>query len=314
MPHSHDHDHDLEHISDRRLFWLVALNLGLTAAQLLIGLLSRSLSLVADAVHNFSDAAALLIAFVARKIARKKPDEAFTFGYRRAELIAALINLTVLCVVGLYLIYESLLRFLHPEPIEALWVIIAALIALLVDIITAALLWSMSTGNLNLRAAFLHNLTDAAVSLAVLLGAVVIHFYELTWIDPLLTLLIAAYILSMSLSMLKQSATILMEAAPLKLDLEALRAHIKAHPAVLDLHHLHVWDLDEEHRALEAHIVLHNDMPLSEAARILAALKDLLRQKFHIPHATLELEWHQTPCLEFCVTHQHEHEHEHGGG
>lgn len=301
--HHHHHHHHGDDVSDRRIIWTVLLNLLLTVVEVVVGILSGSLALIADAVHNFSDAGALVIALVARRIGRRAPDEAFTFGYRRAELIGAIINLTVLMVVGLYLIYESVMRFFQPTEIEALWVILAASAAVIVDLLTVVLLWAMARGNINIRAAFLHNLVDAAVSLAVIAGAAIIHWFGWHWIDAVLTLIIAAYILVMSTGMLRRSAAILMEGTPPGLDLELVRKTTRAHPDVADLHHLHAWQLDEEHRALEAHVVLCHDLTLSQVRAVTDELKAILRDDFHISHATLEMEYDKARCKQ--PTHHH---------
>ena len=159
MGHGHSHG-DPSEIGEKRLWWAVAANILLTLAQIIGGIVSGSLSLIADALHNFSDAASLLIALVAIRIGRKPPDQFKTFGYKRAETIAALINLTTLIIIGLYLCYEAIMRFITPEPIAGWTIVIVAAIALVVDIFTALLTYSQSKTSMNIKAAFLHNLTD----------------------------------------------------------------------------------------------------------------------------------------------------------
>ena len=159
MGHDHNHSHGTENVSDGVLLWTVIVNLGLSVFEFVAGAISGSVALMADALHNTNDAAALLIAYIARKISRKGADGQYTFGYRRAELIGAMIQLTALILVGLYLVYEAVRRFFDPEPLLGGWIMAAAGVALVVDVITAWLLWSMSKGSLNVKAAFLHNLT-----------------------------------------------------------------------------------------------------------------------------------------------------------
>ena len=156
MAHEHHHHHDIEMMGDRRLIVAIAINMLLTLAQVVGGIISGSLALIADALHNFSDAAALLIAWVARRIGRQPADRFKTFGYKRAEVIAALINLVTLVLVGLYLIYEAIWRVFEPQIIEGWMVIIVAGIALVIDVITAILTYTMSKHSMNIRAAFLH--------------------------------------------------------------------------------------------------------------------------------------------------------------
>lgn len=284
------HHHDHGELSDGRLIFAVGLNLLLTVVEVVGGILSGSLALIADAVHNFNDAAALLIAWIARRVARRKPDDRFTFGYRRAELIGAMVNLTTLIVVGLYLLYEAGERLINPEPILGPWVVAVAGVALLVDIGTAVLLWAMSKGNMNVYAAFIHNLTDAAASVAVLIGGALVWWKGWTWVDPLLTAAIAAYILYMSIGMFRRTASILMENAPPGVDLDAVRALLVEPEAVGEITHFHVWELDEEHAALEACLTIDGSTTVTESNDLARELKDRLRDEQKIQHATLEFE------------------------
>lgn len=295
MAHNHTHSHGTNNIGDRPLLATIALNLALSAFEFAAGVLGGSIALMADAAHNTNDAAALLIAYVARKISRKGADERYTFGYRRAELIGALIQLTALILVGLYLVAEAAKRFLDPQPPLAGWMMAASAVALVVDLLTVVLLWAMSKGSLNVRAAFLHNLTDAAASLAVLAGGAAVWKFGWTWIDPALTLLIAGYILWMSVGMLRHSASILMEAAPADLDTDALIRKVESLDTVRGVHHLHIWELDEHHRALEAHVVI-DGIPPEAHATLRKNIKHLLHEEFHIGHSTLEFETEPHSC------------------
>jgi len=296
MAHDHAHSHGTEDIPDRILLWTVVVNLGLSVFEFAAGAVAGSVALMADALHNTNDAGALLIAYVARKISRRGADHRYTFGYRRAELIGAMIQLTALIVVGLYLLIEAVKRFYTPEPLLGGWMMIAAGVALLVDIVTAWLLWSMSKGNLNVRAAFLHNLTDAAASIAVLLGGAAVYWLGWFWIDPLLTLLIAGYILYMSVGMLRQTASILMEGAPAGFSVDDLKRDIATMVDVMDIHHVHVWELDEHRRALEAHIVISHAGSMSEMETIKAEVRKHLHDQYDIAHSTLEMEMHGLEC------------------
>lgn len=290
MPGHHDHAHDAAGLSDRRLVVAVGLNLLLTVAEVAGGILSGSLSLVADAVHNFNDCASLAIALVARRVARKPADRLRTFGYRRAEVIAALINLTVLIVVGLYLVYEAFERLVAPREIEGWTVIAVALVALAVDVVTALLLMSMSRGGLNLRAAFVHNVSDALGSLAVIVVGVGALYGSAYVLDVAVTLLIAAYILWQSVSMIRKAIHLLMESVPTDIDLHEVVQQMTRVPGVRDVHHVHIWQLDEEHRALEAHVVIAQES-VDEMIAVKRALKSLLADRHGVAHSTLEFEF-----------------------
>ncbi|MDA3958172.1 cation diffusion facilitator family transporter [Oceanispirochaeta sp.] len=222
------------------MLWTVLANLGLSVFEFVAGLVSSSVSLMADALHNTNDAGALLIAYIAHRISCKAADERYTFGYRHAQLIGAMIQLTSLILVGLSLIYEAIHRLFAPEPLNGGWIMFAAGIALVFDIVTAWLLWAMSKGSLNLKAAFLHNLTDAGASVAVLLGGAAIYCLGWDWVDPVLTLVIAGYILWKSWDLLIQTSSILMEGSPEEIEIASVEEAIEACSGVIEAYHLHL--------------------------------------------------------------------------
>ncbi|MDB2681037.1 cation diffusion facilitator family transporter [Opitutales bacterium] len=296
MGHDHNHSHGTENVSDGVLLWTVIVNLGLSVFEFVAGAISGSVALMADALHNTNDAAALLIAYIARKISRKGADGQYTFGYRRAELIGAMIQLTALILVGLYLVYEAVRRIFEPEPLLGGWIMAAAGVALIVDVITAWLLWSMSKGSLNVKAAFLHNLTDAGASVAVLLGGAAILWLNWTWVDPVITLIIAGYILYMSFGMLKKTSRILMEGTPTNLSVDEIKEALEALDGIENVHHIHVWELDEHHRALEAHVVIGEACSMEELESLKATVKTCLGKHFSIHHSTLEFESAENRC------------------
>ncbi|MEZ5690263.1 MAG: cation diffusion facilitator family transporter [Rickettsiales bacterium] len=285
----HGHDHGEKDMADGRLIAAVGINLLLTIAQVIGGIISGSLSLVADALHNFSDAASLVIALFARKIGRKPPDELRTFGYKRAEIIAALINLVTLVIVGVYLIYEALWRFFKPEMVEGWLVIIVASIALIIDVVTAILTYNMSKNSVNMKAAFLHNLSDALSSICVIIAGSLIILYDWYWVDSFLTLLIAGYVLYQGFSMLPSTIHLLMEGTPAHLSISKVISAMEEIEGVDSVHHVHVWQLDEHHNALEAHIV-SGVTQISEIEKIKTSLKSMLKDNFSVGHSTLEFE------------------------
>lgn len=287
MGHGHDHHHDIEGMDDSRLIWAIAINMVLTLAQVVGGIISGSLALIADALHNFSDAAALLIAWVARRIGRKSADSFKTFGYKRAEVIAALINLVTLVIVGLYLIYEALWRIYEPKSIDGWTVIVVAGVALVIDVATAILTFSMSKHSMNIRAAFLHNISDALASAGVIVAGSLILLYDWYWTDTALTLLIAGYVLYQAATLLPKTIHILMEGTPENISIEEVIKAMEGVRSVSNVHHVHLWQLDEHRNGLEAHVVIGDFMD-SEAIK--TELKDELKQRFSIVHSTLEFE------------------------
>ena len=293
--HSHHHHGDLSAASLRGLWGAVAANIVLTLAQLIGGIIAGSLSLIADALHNFSDAASLVIALVAIRIGRRPPDQIKTFGYKRAETIAALINLTALVIIGFYLVIEATKRFYMPQPIEGWPVIILAGLAIVINGVTAFLTYRQAKHSTNIRAAFLHNLSDALASVGVIVAGALILLYNWVWADAAITIVIAGYVLWQGLTELPKVIHLLMDGTPVDVDIEKTVAGMQELDGVADVHHVHVWQLNEQQNALEAHIVLETGHDMDAVKR---ALKALLHEKFGIGHSTLEFE--NTPCDASC--------------
>ncbi|MWP38527.1 cation diffusion facilitator family transporter [Rhodobacter sphaeroides] len=287
MPHDH---HGLDPKSgDRRVAAAIWANALLTVAQVAGGLFAGSLVLIADALHNFSDMASLVIAFAARRISRRPADARMTFGYGRIEIVAALVNYTTLILMGFYLISEGLMRLVDPPGVDGWIVVILGCVALVVDTLTAALTWSMQKGSVNIRALFLHNLSDALASVAAVAGGILILLYDIRWIDPALTLLIAGYILWFALREIGTPIRTLMLGSPPDLDMGAVIEEVRRVPGVRDLHHVHLWQLQEHEAALDCHIVLEEEgWPRLEAIK--AEIKARLNARFGIGHSTLEIE------------------------
>lgn len=293
----HGHHHIDPEAGDRRVAFAILVNLGLTAAQVIGGVLAGSLALIADALHNFSDAIALIIAFGARKIARRPADSDMTFGYGRAEAIAALVNYVTLIIVGVYLVYEAMTRFITPQGVDGWLVVVIAGVALAVDLITALLTYRLSKTSINIRAAFLHNVADALGSVAVIVAGALILLYDWRLVDPIVTLLIAGYILWQAAREIGAVIRILMLGSPPKLDSSEVAARIRAVEGVRSAHHIHLWQMDEHESALEAHIVL-TDEAAERATEVRTAIKARLRGEFGIGHSTLEMEAGDDACAE----------------
>ncbi len=275
--------------SDARLVGAICVNGALTIAQMVGGLLSGSLALVADALHNLSDAGALLIALVSRRIGRRPADHVQTFGYRRAELVGALINATSLNLVGLYLVAVALGRVVDPPSVDGRILVVVAASALVVDLVTAGLTYRMAKDSLNVKAAFVHNMADAFGSVAVILAGVLALRYQLYIADVIATLLIAAYAMYHGVGITKEAGRILALGAPVDIQVPALVDAIREVEGVADVHHVHVWALDESERSFEGHIVVGStDVQFGEH------VKELVRgvlARYGITHATLECEF-----------------------
>ena len=285
--HHHHHESD----SDTSLFVAVGINILLTLAQVIGGIISGSLSLIADALHNLSDATSLGIALFARKISRKPADEFKTFGYQRAEVIAALINLTLLITISIYLIYEAVWRMVDPQIVAGWIIVLVAGIALIIDTITALITYKMSKKSVNMKAAFLHNLSDALASIGVIIAGTLILLYDWYWVDTLVTFFIAGFVLWQGLLLLPKTIHLLMEGTPENLSSEDIKLLAEKIKGVKDVHHIHIWHLDEHRIALEAHVVVTSEV-FKEVELIKDRLKELLKNKFNITHSTLEFEHH----------------------
>ncbi|MBD3623895.1 MAG: cation transporter [Rhodobacteraceae bacterium] len=296
MPHDHGHAHIDPDSGDRRVSIAIWANGLLTVAQIVGGILSGSLALIADALHNFSDMASLVIAFAARKIARRPADERMTFGYGRVEIVAALINYTTLILIGFYLIYEGGMRMIDPPEVQGWTVVILGGVALVVDTLTALLTYSMQKGSVNIRALFLHNLSDALASVAVIVGGSLIILYDMRWVDPAITIGIALYILYLAFTEIGGPIRTLMLGSPPDIDNQAVCAAVRSVDGVSDLHHVHLWQMQEHNAALDCHVVLTAD-GWNQIEEIKAAIKDRLKEDFSIGHSTLEFE-HETRAHE----------------
>lgn len=271
----------------------VSVNIFLTVVQILAGVAAGSLAMIADAIHNLSDALSLIIALAARKLARRPADEAMTFGYGRIEVVAALVNYTTLIVIALWLLAEGFHRLFDPLEVQGWIVVIVAIVALVVDLVTAFLTFRLSRQSMNMRAAFLHNLADAMGSLALILGGTLVLLFDWRLIDPILTLVIAGYILWLAGLGLVPAVRLLMLGSPDTPRLQEVIGEMRAVPGVADLHQVHLWQMQEHASSLEAHVVLDSTRP---ASQVRADLKTLLHDRFAITHSTIELENPDEAC------------------
>lgn len=286
---AHDHAHVDDSMSDKRLVFSLMLNLLLTIVEVVAGIFSGSLALIADGVHNFGDCGSFVIALIARKIGRLPSDERRTFGYRRAEIIGALINLTILMITSLYLICEGAARLMTEHAVDGWTMVVTAGLALAVNVATVAMLRAGSRGNMNVRAAYLHNLADSLSSLGVVLAGIAILRFGAGWVDAVMTIVVSLYVLWQSVPDMRRSIHILMEGAPADIDAAELLSAMQSVAGVAEVHHLHLWELDEHERALEAHVVV-KEPHLERWPAIKLEIKSRLGEQFHVHHSTLELE------------------------
>lgn len=274
----------------KKLLLTIALNLIITVGQFVGGIISGSISLLSDALHNLSDVMALLISYVATNLVKKENTLRRTFGFQRAEIIAAFINSSTLIAIAIYLCFEAIRRFSEPISIESSWVIIFASLSILLNGISVLILHKEADHSLNIKSAYIHLLSDMFTSVAVLAGGIIMTFYNLYWIDGVLTLLIAAYLIYSTWSILVESLKVLMLFTPQNIDPTTISDLICAIKEVENIHHVHIWQLNEEKIHFEAHIDFKNDVSLKEINEVFDKIRRLLQAEFNINHVTLQPE------------------------
>lgn len=289
--HSHSHSHNHNDLKGRNLLISIFLNILITISQVIGGLISGSLALLSDALHNFSDVLSLVVSYIANKLSKKEASIHRTFGYKRAEILAAFINASTLIIVAVLLIIEAIKRFQNPEEIKTGLVIWLSLIGIIANGLSVLLLKKDSESNMNMRSAYLHLLTDMMASVAVLVGGLLMKFYQIYWIDSALTLAIAIYLIWMGYDLLKTSTKVLMLFTPEAVPVKEIVAEINAFESIKNVHHVHVWQLNEDEIHLEAHIDFQEDITLSQFDVILHEIEELVFHKYDINHVNIQPEF-----------------------
>lgn len=288
-------DVDVADTSGRSLLLTLGLNLLIPAAQVVGGIMAGSMALISDAVHNFSDFIAVLIAYVAHRLGQRGASERNTFGYRRAEVLAAAANVVLLVAASIFIVYESIERFSHPESISGKLVMVFAGVGVLGNGLSALILHRDSKHSLNVRGAFLHMLGDLLTSVAVLASGLALMFRPWYWLDPLLSLLIVVFILKNCWGILRESVDVLMNATPAGLDIRAVKDSIEQTPGVVSAHHLHAWRICATSVAFTCHVVV-SDHPVSWTERLRDDICRALHDRFGLDHAVLQFE--TVPCTD----------------
>ena len=288
--HGHGHSVDITGIKGLNLFIVVLLNFLITIVQVIGGLYAGSLSLISDALHNFSDGIAIAISYFAIKIAGKGNDEKRTFGYKRATILAAFINSAILIIISIFLFKEAYIKFINPQPINGGVVIWVALVGLIANMIGVMLLQKGSKGDMNIRSSYLHLLSDALSSVVVVIGGIVIYYFNLYWIDPILTIAIGLYVLKESFEIIKQAFNILMQGVPENIDIKRITDDLSKIEDIENIHHVHIWSLDEHNISFEAHINI-KDMMVSETRSVLEKIEHVLKDHHQINHMTIQFEY-----------------------
>lgn len=300
MGHQHSHQHG--QLSGNRLLFSIILNIIITASQVIGGIISGSLALISDAVHNLSDVISLIISYSANLLSNKKRQTLHqTFGFKRAEIIAAFINSSTLIIIAVFLGIEAVKRLNNPTEISSDVVIWLAFIAILANGLSVILLKKDATYNLNMKSAYLHLISDMLTSVAVMIGGILMKYYQIYWLDAILTIIISLYLLFMSWSIFIDSLKILMLFAPKGLEIKVIQDEITALPEIDNIHHVHIWQLNDHDIHFEAHIEFNKDIKLSEFDVICSKVEHILKKKFHIRHSNLQPEFERDDHKDFII-------------
>lgn len=288
--HGHDHKHDHGNLKGRNLGIAILLNVGITVAQVVGGFISGSLALLSDALHNFSDVLALVISWFASKLSGRKQTARQTFGYKRAEILAALINAVSLIVIAFFLLKEAVERLGEPQEIQSGLVVILGGLSIVLNGASVLLVMKDAKNNINMRSAYLHLLSDMISSIAVVLGGFAMYMWEVSWVDSILSIAIALYLVYSSWGLIVESVRIIMQFAPIHINLEEVQQKVKLVKKVKNIHHVHVWQLDDKQVNFEAHVSFNEDLHLSEVNKVLHEIEHILHDDFEINHVTLQPE------------------------
>jgi cobalt-zinc-cadmium efflux system protein len=307
--HAHHHSH-----TGQILNWSLLATASFVVIEIWAGTRGHSLSLLSDAGHNATDALALLLAWFGMRQEARPPDERRTFGYQRAGVLTALVNALTLILISAWIFYEGVMRIAHPEPVNDRIMAFTAMGGILMN---GAIVWGLARTNrddLNLRSALVHMMGDLIGSAAIVIGAVVLRYTGWLWLDPVLSMVIAALIVWSAWDIVRESLNILLEALPRGMSLGRVKDSLRLLEGVLDVHDLHIWSLGSRSRALSCHVLI-NDVRPSESFVILESIRHVLADEFKIRHTTVQFE-HLNCCPpeEVCAGHSggaHDHEHDH---
>lgn len=285
MGHQNTHS-----IRKKNLLLTIFINVVITVAQVIGGFVSGSLALISDALHNFTDVVSLIISYIASVFSYKQASENKTFGYKRAEIIAAFVNACTLLVIANFLIFKAFKRFLNPTSIESDLVIWLSIVAIVGNGLSVYILHKDAKSNMNIRSSYLHLFTDLLGSIAVLIGGLLMKFYALYWIDSVLTFVIAVYLIAVGFQLAKKSFNVLMLFTPPEIDVDKLISEVNKIEKVKHIHHIHVWQLNDDEVHLEAHVDFEEDIKLSEFDLVLELIEAEV-EKFGINHVNIQPEF-----------------------
>lgn len=292
--HEHIHCHHHGEVSEKSVKLLIvsfAINMLLSVVEIIGGIVSGSVALIGDALHNTSDALSILIAVIAFKIGHKKASLKYTYGFKRAEVIGGFVNLILLFVSGCYLLVEGVERLLFPQTIDGIMIVWISVLALIIDAATAEISHHDAHHNSNMKMVFVHNLADAFGSIGVIVSGLCVMWFGVYYVDGIIALLIAFYMIFQAIVSFPPTVNILMNAAPDDLDIEEIKREIMQIKDVKGVHHIHLWCISEHDVAIECHVE-------SSAFGIVPQISEVLKEKFNIRHCNIQTE--ETNCCQDC--------------
>ncbi|OYT14052.1 MAG: cation transporter [Bacteroidetes bacterium 4572_114] len=292
MGHNHNPGHapHTHEISGKNIGITILLNILITVSQVIGGILSGSVALLTDALHNFSDVIALLLSYFTNRLAKKKSTVKQTYGFKRAEILSAFVNSVTLIAIAIFLIVEAVERFMDPQPVKSDLVIYFALGSIIINFISVLLLKKDAKGSMNMKSAYLHLLTDVMTSIAVMIGGILMKYFDIYRIDSILSIIIAVYLIFSSYKLLFASIKILMQFTPQNIEIHDIRDQILLVKDVKNIHHVHLWQLNDKDMFFEAHIDLERDIAISEFQTILSEIETVLN-KHKITHYNIQPEF-----------------------
>lgn len=299
---SHHHKHHHQEVSGKNLGLSILLNVSITIAEAIGGFISGSMALLSDATHNLSDVISLLISLIANKLTKKKATTNYTYGFRRSEIVAAFVNSGTLIVLALMILVNGVKRLYHPEDIDANWVIWLAIASIAVNGISVLFIKKDAEKNINIKSAYLHLFSDMLTSIAVLIGGLCIKFFGWTFIDQIFSIGIAIYLIIVSWQIFKSALKIIMQFTPEDIKPEEIASEIAKINNVKNIHHIHIWQINEHDIMLEAHIDLNQDIKISNYEKIMQQIKEILK-RHNISHSTLQPEFSTDDNKQLVISH-----------
>ncbi len=297
MEHSHNHSHELPSLKDiNKAFYIgIGLNLVFTLLEFIVGYTTSSLALVADASHNLNDVASLVISLIGMKLAQKATTKLYTYGYKKASIMASLINAILLIIIVLGIAKEAIQRFYFSPELSGVVIIVTALIGVIINTVSAFMFYKGQKDDINVKGAFLHLLLDALLSIGVVVSGIIIHYTHWNIVDPVISLIIAAIILASTWGLLKESIKLTLDGVPHNIDISAINNVLMKNTRIQESHHLHVWALSSIENALTVHIILKDGVQLKDALAIKKEIKEELKH-YNVHHITIEIETNSERC------------------